>query len=59
MVYAETFLDHDHLAARDEAVVHIDVDGFTDLAVQFHDRALPSFRSSLTSIADLPSTQTP
>src|ERR1700742_3148296 len=38
--HAEAFFDQHHLAARDETVVYIDIDGFTDLAVEFDDGAL-------------------
>ena len=36
---AKALIDHHNLAARDEAVVDIDVDRFADLAVQFKHRA--------------------
>src|SRR5688572_555969 len=36
---AELVVDHDDFAARDEAVVEVDVHGFTDFAVELDDGA--------------------
>src|SRR3546814_1241629 len=36
--HAEAVVDHDYFSARDEPVVHVDVDGLADLAIEFEHR---------------------
>ena len=45
---AEAVLDENHFAARDEAVVHQNVDRFADLSVKFEDGS----RCDLQKVAD-------
>ncbi len=54
--HAEPVLHEDHLAAGDQAVVDVDVDGLADLAVEFEHRARPERSRSPIGIRAAPST---
>ncbi len=54
--HAQALVDDDDLAARHQAVVHIDVDRLADLAVQLEDRGRPSSSSWATDMRARPST---